>query len=107
MEGESMDDEFERLTRIGARRGIFGEYNVDGLQYKNSSDVTGWQISAWHEHGSISCYWVEKGKFYGVKINIFPNFLNEIQYEKLGEVTEISETEKEAVLRAIAQWENI
>jgi hypothetical protein len=98
-------DQFERLIRKQNRRGIFDGFNVDGFQYENASGETGWQITAWPGRDPINCYWVQDKKFFGVKIQIFPGFLNEIQLQKMDEILAITEAERNAVLKAIVEWE--
>jgi hypothetical protein len=97
-----MDD----LKQTGRRHGMFDRYQVLGTQYQNSADELAWLIIAWEtEIGSVEHYWVSKGEFFTVGMHIFYNNTDRTLIQPTGIATNIEPAEKQAISKAIAEWE--
>jgi hypothetical protein len=99
--------EFERLSRtIPHQHGQFDGYDVTGTQYEYADGNTQWHVTACPiKRNQRREYMVRNGKFHKVRMDIFPNRSGETLIDTLGEVEGISEQERNAVFKAIAEWE--
>jgi hypothetical protein len=97
-----MGNQFQREIRRQHRRGIFEGYNVSGFQYESLNGELAWHITAWPGRDPVNSYWVTGGKFHGVRIDFL---LDETQIEIFNEITNVNAKEREAVLKAITEWE--
>ncbi len=99
-----MSGDFERLEKKQTRGGMFNNFRVQGIQYETSTGEPGWLIKAWPDRDPVHNYWVKNGRFYGVKVDILPILISELQIEKFDEVQDVPEEERKAVLSAITEW---
>jgi hypothetical protein len=101
----------EKLTRWEAKRnhtGVFDAYTVMGIQYRSADGEMGWHISSWMESGydGVHDFWVSGRTFYSVSIHIFYKGTPHTLIEMFGPIqTGIDQAERDAVLKAIAEWE--
>jgi hypothetical protein len=91
------------------RKGVFDNYTVLGFKFENPTrGEIGWHITAWRTgFDPVHDYWVAGNKFHSASIHIFykgtPHNLIEIYEPPI--TTGIEPSEREAVLKAIAEWE--
>lgn len=84
--------------------GAFDAYTVQGFPYEGNDGDRAWHISTWGEYLPVKSYWVSHQKFLRVMIHFDGIGGNRI--ETYGEVGELPNAEKIAVLKAIEKWEN-
>lgn len=93
------------LTAARNRQGIFGGFNINGVEYQLESGGHGWHITAFPGRDPINIYWVSGTRFYSAKIHLLTEPASEIRLETFDEISFIQPDEKTAVLAAIAAWE--
>ena len=96
---------FPQLTAARNRHGVFGGFNVNGLEYKLENGHHGWHITVFPGSGPVNVYWVSGTRFYSAKIHLFTEPASEIRLEIFEEISFIQPDEKAAVLGAIAAWQ--
>lgn len=97
-----MGEKFQRAIRRQHRQGFFDGFNISGFQYEDLNSDLAWHITAWPGRDPVNSYWVTGGKFFGVRIDFI---MNESQIEIFNEIGKVDAKEKEAVLKAITEWE--
>lgn len=96
---------FPRLTAAGNRQGVFGGFNVNGVQYSLESGRHGWHVTVFPGHDPVNVYWVSGTRFYSAKIHLLTEPETAIRLETFDEISFVQPEEKKAVLAAIADWE--
>jgi hypothetical protein len=96
------------------RKGYFGHrrihgrsilrYEVHGLQYQGAGE-TAWHITVCEHPKTPNDYWVSGGSFYPVRISYESNNTTMIVSTNQP-VVDLDPDENEAVMTAIAEWEN-
>jgi hypothetical protein len=97
--------QYPLLIPIGNRRGLFGGYNVNGMQYQVEGGELGWHITSSPGRDPVNVYWVVGDKFYSVKVHIITEPSTEIRLEMFEEITFVPADEKAAIMTAISDWE--
>lgn len=94
-----------RLIAACNRQGVFGGFNVNGVQYHLEGGRHGWHITVFPGRDPINIYWVSGTRFYSAKIHLLTEPDSAIRLETFDEISYIQPEEKSAVLAAIAAWE--
>jgi hypothetical protein len=96
-----MSDGLSKCIKKSERKsGTFGEFKVHGVQYERNGELAWCIDTSFPDH----MYWVVRGEIHGRSLQLLCDPPNEVQNGISG-VIEIDGDEKEAVLKAIAQWE--
>ena len=102
-----MSGQVESLQRRASRRGSFGDYEMFGFQYEGESGKLGWLVTAWPTgRDPVHTYWVYDGEFLLSNVQHGYNYTDRTLIETFGPATEMEPKEKQAILQAIAEWEN-
>jgi hypothetical protein len=88
------------IKRSELKNGTFGEFTVYGVQYERNGELAWCIDTSFPDH----MYWVVRGEIHGRSLQLLCDPPNETQNGISG-VIEIAEDEKEAVLKAIAEWD--
>lgn len=102
-----MGNEHHALQLKLNRSGFFADRRVDGRQYENEQGTLAWHIMTWPNVGHpIDGYWVERGEFYEVtRLNIPMNAIPSIRIEVGRRIVEMDTDKKDAIIKAINEWE--
>jgi hypothetical protein len=101
-----MNEEVQKwIIKKPRRGGAFDDYSVQGLQYENTNGEIAWHISAWGDRNPVSHYWVACRKFYAVSIHFSCNVGTDDRVGISSEIENVPAAEKNAILKAIAEWE--
>lgn len=94
------------LKRTDHRVGLFDGYQVLGTRYESDANETGWFIIAYKISGiRVQHYWVSNDEFFTVGLHIFYNNTDRSLIQPLGVAKDIEPAERQAILKAIAEWE--
>jgi len=106
-EGLSKQGSLSKHWLLSKRKtGTFGEYRIKGHQFKSPTGEVGWHITAGNQHGLAEDYWVSGKTFHALNIQYLHKMNHRMVLEVFDDITSlISSAKKEAVLRAIAEWE--
>ena len=99
------DDVQQWMAKRPGRGGVFDDYSVQGIQYESTNGEVAWHIRAWGDRNPVSNYWVAQQKFYGISIHFGSNAKGEDRIEIFGEKRNIPDAEKNAIFKAITEWE--
>ena len=90
-----------RPTKLGVR-GANG-YQIWGIRYEEvATGEIAWQITI---HPKGHAYWVSRGEFFAVSMDLFHNFTNTTMVQVRGTIMGLDAEEKESVLAAIVRWQ--
>jgi hypothetical protein len=88
-------------TKLGVR-GANG-YQIWGIRYEEvATGEIAWQITI---HPKGHAYWVSRGEFFSVSMDLFHNFTNTTLVQVRGTIMGLDLEEKESVLAAIERWQ--
>lgn len=93
------------ITAARNRQGVFGGFNVNGVEYTLESGGHGWHITVFPGRDPVNVYWVSGTRFYSAKIHLLTEPASEIRLETIDEISFVQPDEKTAVLAAIAAWQ--
>jgi len=99
-----------RWNKAGHHKGMFGDYTVMGFKYRDGEGRIGWHITSWRTgFDPVHDYWVAGRDFHSVSIHYFYKGapLNLIEIYDPPITAGIEAEERDAVLRAIGEWEEI
>ena len=90
----------------GKYNGVFGGYEMTGDISKHQCGEISWNVVArLGASGAMKSYWVRNGEF----LNHFEQTAYRMAIEtrnlRIGKARDVSESERKAVLEAIAKWE--
>lgn len=95
--------EWELAREISKCSGVFGNYEVHGVELENKSGGRAWRINVWRVgQNPVRHYCVMDGVFSSVSVELFPDSDHPMRYQKNGPATDINPEEKQAVLDAIS-----
>jgi hypothetical protein len=102
-----MTAERHDLQWILQRSGWFDERRVDGWQYGNQRGKLSWHIRTWPNSGEpIESYWVEGSEFFEVtRLDLAMNAIPMNRIETGRRIVEMDAGKRDAILKAIAEWE--
>ena len=83
--------------------GIFSEHTVQGFQFDSVTGDRAWWVTAWSSFRPVTVCWVSNGKFYKVLLRF--NGRQDSHIETFGEIEDIPQEKKRAILEAISKWE--
>lgn len=97
----------EEWTRDQFRKGVYGDYVVYGVCYRGPRGECGWHTTSWPNANPIHDFFVMDEEFHAFGGNLFdPQFGYRHSFH-LGEIVDVEEAERQAVLSAIRAWEEI
>jgi hypothetical protein len=90
-----------RPTKLGVRGA--NSYQIWGIRYEEiATGEIAWQITI---HPKGHGYWVARGQFFSVSMDLFHNFTNTTLVQVHGTISSLDSEEKESVLAAIDRWQ--
>jgi hypothetical protein len=98
----------QEQKKIDNRKGEFGDYTVVGFKYQDACGQTGWPVTSWQTgFDPVHDFWVSGRNFHPVSLHFFykGTAVNFIEIYDPPIATGIDQAEREAVLKAIAEWE--
>jgi len=99
-----MAENLENLRRTASRR--FGNYEMFGGRFESDNGRSAWLMTAWESgRDPVRTYWIEGGEFFATGVRYGINFSNFTFVETFGPAPSVDPELKEAVLRAIAEWQ--
>ena len=90
----------------GDHHGVFGGYEMTGSIKKHRNGESSWCVTAQPVgNGAMKSYWVRNDEFLNPSGSSAYLMAPETHNLKIGNAVNVSESEKKAVLSAIAKWE--
>lgn len=101
-----MEDGYENLTITASKTGMFGGYEMFGLQYENVAGEHGWLVTAWLTGSDpMQTFWVEGEEFLSARGHWVVKFPEYGMIEMFPGAAEIKPEIRKAILQGIAEWE--
>jgi hypothetical protein len=102
-----MPDELRGFETKSRHNGVFGDYTIFGRRYEFEDGRTSWDIGSRETADTPVEKWylVTAGEFASFSMQDLCNGTGKSLIHILGVVTDIDPAEKEAILKAITQWE--
>jgi hypothetical protein len=93
-------------TEKGAMKvGLFGDFKIEGSSLRATSRSLGWRITAIDQTSGLEHeFYVREGVIYHVQFQSSPPWNHSTQFTVGGRVKRIMDSEKRAILRAVAGW---
>jgi hypothetical protein len=95
----------EDLNKLSHHAGTFGEYRICGDQYECESGELAWHITM--SNLPVRDYWVTGGAFFSMGYHRVSDSANDTLIQPLGVAKDIDHEEKNAILKAITEWEEV
>jgi hypothetical protein len=101
-----MEQVLPHLDLIENHQGVFGDYTITGDKLQTSAGDVGWQITSKSKRGSAHDFWVVGRNFHRASIDFFHKGGNNLlQVSETPITSEIEQAERDAMLKAIDEWE--
>jgi len=103
-----MSGKFELTKTISSHTGIFGEYQIHGLQHEYETGNRAWHVgSSRLSSNTVEEYLVKDKEVLSYNADLTYNSMDTMLIHNVGSAADVEPGKKEAILKAIAEWEEL